>query len=185
MWLGRYADVIVHRLLAAALKISPVPQCAKDRKSLIITSQRLNEKHVAAQRAGRASIELHTITFFQNKYGRNEASSPFDAISIAALSQVSSIGLFSRRQVVTDGRVVRISKSGIVVFVPKYGVEGPIHLADLGSLEISDDGLTVDVVSGDGSGSPGRKFSVFDSIKVRQVYWCIFFRIFYISIPIY
>jgi exosome complex exonuclease DIS3/RRP44 len=58
----------------------------------------LNERHHNAQMAGRASVELHTLIFFH------------------------------KRTVVADARVVKVRANGLIVFVPKYGIEGPVFL---------------------------------------------------------
>lgn len=93
----RYADVIVHRLLAAALGISSLPYSLQESKSLTSIADNLNYRHRNAQMAGRASVELHTLIFFKNR--------PTD----------------------TEGRIVKVQSNGLVVFVPKYGIEGPVY----------------------------------------------------------
>ncbi|CAN4083605.1 unnamed protein product [Withania somnifera] len=94
----RYADVIVHRLLAAALGIYKLPGVFQDRPKLTSISDNLNYRHRNAQMASRASVELHTLIFFRNR--------PTD----------------------TEGRIVKIRSNGFIVFVPKYGIEGPVYL---------------------------------------------------------
>jgi exosome complex exonuclease DIS3/RRP44 len=85
----RYADVIVHRLLAAALGLSNLPSQFRDRSTLTSISDNLNYRHRNAQMAGRASVELHTLIFFKNR--------PTDA----------------------EARIVKIQSNGFIVFVPK------------------------------------------------------------------
>ncbi|XP_054809171.1 exosome complex exonuclease RRP44 homolog A [Prosopis cineraria] len=94
----RYADVIVHRLLAASLGISKLPSIFQDRLQLTSISDNLNYRHRNAQMAGRASVELHTLIYFRNR--------PTD----------------------TEARIVKIRSNGFIVFVPKYGIEGPVYL---------------------------------------------------------
>nr|XP_029151972.1 exosome complex exonuclease RRP44 homolog A isoform X2 [Arachis hypogaea] len=98
----RYADVIVHRLLAASLGISKLPPVFQDRLQLTSISDNLNYRHRNAQMAGRASVELHTLIYFRNR--------PTD----------------------TEARVVKMRSNGFFVFVPKYGIEGPIYLTQKG-----------------------------------------------------
>ena len=64
-YVRRYADVMVHRLLAAALGIQALPSAAHDRDTLRATCANLNVRHRGAQMAGRASVELHTLIFFR------------------------------------------------------------------------------------------------------------------------
>ncbi|XP_057422449.1 exosome complex exonuclease RRP44 homolog A isoform X2 [Lotus japonicus] len=94
----RYADVIVHRLLAASLGISKLPSVFQDRLQLTSIADNLNYRHRNAQMAGRASIELHTLIYFRKR--------PTD----------------------TEARIVKIRSNGFFVFVPKYGIEGPVYL---------------------------------------------------------
>ncbi|KAK4261621.1 hypothetical protein QN277_004589 [Acacia crassicarpa] len=94
----RYADVVVHRLLAASLGISKLPSVFQDRLQLTSISDNLNYRHRNAQMAGRASVELHTLIYFRNR--------PTD----------------------TEARIVKIRSNGFIVFVPKYGIEGPVYL---------------------------------------------------------
>ncbi|KAF9618769.1 hypothetical protein IFM89_002464 [Coptis chinensis] len=98
----RYADVIVHRLLAAALGIYKLPPIFQDRPQLTSISDNLNYRHRNAQMASRASVELHTLIYFRKR--------PTD----------------------TEARIVKIRTNGFIVFVPKYGIEGPVYLTPRG-----------------------------------------------------
>ncbi|KAF5828225.1 hypothetical protein DUNSADRAFT_18006 [Dunaliella salina] len=94
----RYADVMVHRLLAAVLQLESLPETARDREGLRAGADNLNKRHRNAQLAGRASVELHTLIFFKD------------------------------RTVHADARVTKVKANGLIVFVPKYGIEGPVYL---------------------------------------------------------
>ncbi|KAM1156003.1 hypothetical protein ACFX11_027109 [Malus domestica] len=98
----RYADVIVHRLLAASLGIYKLPTVFQDGPRLTSIADNLNYRHRNAQMASRASVELHTLIFFKKR--------PTD----------------------TEARIVRIRSNGFFVFVPKYGIEGPVYLTPRG-----------------------------------------------------
>jgi len=91
----RYADVLVHRLLAAALGISPLPPSLQAKPKIAEQCEKINIKHRMAQWASRASNDLHTFMFFNKK------------------------GAMSAQAVVT-----RIRRSGMQVTVQRYGVEG-------------------------------------------------------------
>ncbi|XP_052196214.1 exosome complex exonuclease RRP44 homolog A [Diospyros lotus] len=98
----RYADVVVHRLLAASLGIYKLPGIFQDRPQLTSVSDNLNYRHRNAQMASRASVELHTLIYFKKR--------PTD----------------------TEARIVKIRSNGFIVFVPKYGIEGPVYLTSRG-----------------------------------------------------
>jgi exosome complex exonuclease DIS3/RRP44 len=63
----RYADVVVHRLLAAALGLAPLPESLRDKAAMRGCSDNLNVRHRNAQLAGRSSVELHTLIFFKSR----------------------------------------------------------------------------------------------------------------------
>ncbi|KAL7231184.1 hypothetical protein ACSBR2_009452 [Camellia fascicularis] len=98
----RYADVVVHRLLAASLGIYKLPAIFQDRPQLTSIADNLNYRHRNAQMASRASVEVHTLIYFRKR--------PTD----------------------TEARIVKIRSNGFIVFVPKYGIEGPVYLTARG-----------------------------------------------------
>ena len=61
----RYADVVVHRLLAAAIGVTATPHYA-DRGKQQDLSVHLNRRHKAAQYAQRASVSLYTLLYFKD-----------------------------------------------------------------------------------------------------------------------
>lgn len=140
----RYSDVTVHRLLAASIGIKPLPDSARDKVGMRAVVGNLNERHHNAQMAGRASVELHTLIFFH------------------------------KRTVVADARVVKVRANGLIVFVPKYGIEGPVFLISkdekgkkAANAAAEEDNFVVNeeaqsVTSKDGK----QKFVVFDKLAV-------------------
>jgi exosome complex exonuclease DIS3/RRP44 len=93
----RYADVVVHRLLNAALGLEPLDGSFENADALRETADNVNVRHRNSQGAGRASVELHTHIFFKKK--------PVERC---------------------EARVVRVKANGVVVFVPKFGIEAPL-----------------------------------------------------------
>ncbi len=94
----RYADVVVHRVLMAVLGLQPLPDGLRDREFMHQVVDNLNVRHKNAQLAGRASVDLHTLIFFKDK------------------------------QITADARVTRVKRNAVIVFVPKFGLEGSIML---------------------------------------------------------
>ncbi|KRY83969.1 Exosome complex exonuclease RRP44 [Trichinella pseudospiralis] len=89
----RYADLVVHRLLSAALDPSRIVPSMLDRRRLELLCQNLNYRHRMAQYAGRASVSLNTHLFFKNR-----------------LEQLEAYVLFVRR-------------NALQLLIPKYGLE--------------------------------------------------------------
>lgn len=96
----RYADVVVHRVLMAVLGLQSLPNNLRDKEFMHQVVDNLNIRHKNAQYAGRASVDLHTLIFFKDK------------------------------EIFADARVTRVKSNGLIVFVPKYGIEGSIMLEE-------------------------------------------------------
>lgn len=126
----------MHRLLAASLGISKLPSVFQDRLQLTSIADNLNYRHRNAQYAGRASVELHTLIYFRKR--------PTD----------------------TEGRIVKIRSNGFFVFVPKYGIEGPVYLtkAEKGSGEWYVDDQQQKIKKMDGSLS----YSVLQTVQIHM-----------------
>lgn len=97
MTVHRYADVVVHRLLAASLGLISLPESLHDRARMTEVVDNMNERHHNAQMAGRSSAQLHTVVFFRDT------------------------------TIVADARVIRPKANGLIVFVPKFGIEGAVY----------------------------------------------------------
>lgn len=92
----RYADVVVHRLLAAAIGVDPLPAAYTDSSLMKALADNMNKRHLMSALAGRASASLHTNLFFKG------------------------------RVVVESGVVMRIRANGVVVLIPRFGLESVI-----------------------------------------------------------
>jgi len=63
----RYADIVVHRQLANAIKIASIPESMQDRTRFKEICDNINKRHWNAQYVSRASNELFTLFFFEAK----------------------------------------------------------------------------------------------------------------------
>lgn len=112
----RYADLLVHRQLASAIGYEGEDGRAalegiSTRGKLEDICRNINYRHRNAQFAGRASIEYYVG---QALKARGE--------KMAAGKEDTGID--------EEGYVMRVFENGVVVFVPRFGIEGVVRLED-------------------------------------------------------
>ena len=112
----RYADLVVHRQLASSIGYEGEDGHAglegvMTRRKLEDICRNINYRHRNAQFAGRASIEYYVG---QALKARGETMS-VDGID---------------KGVDEEGYVMRVFENGVVVFVPRFGIEGVVRLED-------------------------------------------------------
>lgn len=90
----RYADVLVHRLLAASLDIDSLPTSISSKQKLSQTCERMNMRHRNARFASRASSDYFSYLFFKEK------------------------------KCIEEGIISSIQTNGVNILVPSYGFEG-------------------------------------------------------------
>lgn len=95
----RFADIIVHRLLASCIGADSTYADLLDKTKNSLLCNNLNYRNRMAQYAGRASVALNTHLFFRN---RTEE---------------------------VEGYVLFVRKNALQILVPKYGLEGTIYLS--------------------------------------------------------
>ncbi len=143
----RYPDILVHRLLAAAIGIVSLPAVNADRGRIQDVCSHMNRRHRAAQHAQRASVSIHTLLFFKNK----------PAIEAAY--------------------ILSVAKDNIVLLVPRFGVEDMVHVDSItqnlvvGSVDIRHDVKTHTLFLAGKKKRDNSDFKlsvqVFQSVKVR------------------
>eukprot|EP00736_Rhodelphis_marinus_P013737 Rmarinus@m.21213 len=126
----RYADVLVHRLLAAACHITPLDQRLHDQMRIRRVTDVINRRNRLARMASRASVELHTLVYFKN------------------------------RTVEEDGRVLKLRNNGVIVFVPRYGIEASVYLCEKGEKGVYDPKAQTLAIK-------GMNLKVFQQVRVR------------------
>ncbi|XP_046384891.1 exosome complex exonuclease RRP44 [Ischnura elegans] len=94
----RYADVIVHRLLAASIGADVAHPDILDKRKSHNLCHNLNYRNRMAQYAGRASVALHTHLFFRERVQDEE------------------------------GHILFVRRNALQVLIPKYGLEGTLYL---------------------------------------------------------
>ncbi|KAI5289628.1 exosome catalytic subunit dis3 [Ascosphaera aggregata] len=114
----RYADLVVHRQLTAAIGYegpgaSPA-EGLSTRSRLEDVCKNINIRHRNAQFAGRASIEYYVG----------------QALKARGEQEATKTGRDEDTGVVEEGYVMRVFDNGVVVFVPRFGIEGVVRLED-------------------------------------------------------
>ncbi|XP_028297903.1 DIS3-like exonuclease 1 [Gouania willdenowi] len=103
----RYADIVVHRLLIAAVEAEKGEELAKaphTNKELEEMAHHINTKNQAAQRAQTLSTVLFQCLYFKDKDPDKDP------------------------RCVADGIIYAIRDNGVLVFVPEYGLKAPVYL---------------------------------------------------------
>ncbi|KAL0275597.1 UNVERIFIED_CONTAM: hypothetical protein PYX00_003405 [Menopon gallinae] len=95
----RYADIIVHRLLAVAIGADSTYPDLLDKRKTHELCHNLNYRNRMAQYAGRASVALHTHLFFRGRVQDEE------------------------------GYVLYVRKNALQILIPKYGLEGTLYVS--------------------------------------------------------
>jgi exosome complex exonuclease DIS3/RRP44 len=101
----RYADLVAHRQLAAAIDYEAIAPSVRSKGKLEAVCKNINVRHRNAQFAGRASIEYYVGQALKG------------------------------RIVEEEGFVMKVFSNGFVIFVPRFGIESLIRLRDLAETE--------------------------------------------------
>ncbi|KAI4469625.1 ribonuclease [Holotrichia oblita] len=94
----RYADILVHRLLAVSCGADATYPDLMEKKKTADLCQNMNYRHRMAQYAGRASVALNTHLFFRGKIQDEK------------------------------GYILYVRKNALQVLIPKYGLESTLYL---------------------------------------------------------
>lgn len=97
----RYADVLVHRLLAAAIGLTPLPEQLQSKPEIAEQCEVINMRHRMAQWAGRASSDLHTFMYFTANGAKT-----------------------------VECIITRVRRTGMQVCVPRFGIEGVVLMPE-------------------------------------------------------
>ena len=112
----RYADLVVHRQLAAALSEEQQQAATSSVSSLEAVCGNLNRRHRNAQFAGRASIEYYVGQALKSRRANL-------GIGMGANGKAQDERF--------EGFVIRVFSNGVVVYVPRFGIESAIRVEDI------------------------------------------------------
>lgn len=134
----RYCDVVAHRQLAGAIGYESLDLMHRDKNKMDMICRNINKKHRNAQFAGRASIEYYVGQVMRNN------------------------------ETVETGYAIKVLNNGIVVLVPRFGVEGLIRIEnltnDVNSSEFDEVNFKLSFTSKAGK---KREVFVFDKVEVQ------------------
>jgi exosome complex exonuclease DIS3/RRP44 len=147
----RYADIVVHRLLASSLGLEPLSAAVQDRARVHDMAEVINHRHRMAQLVGRASSELFTLLYFQG------------------------------RDVQEDAMVVAVKANGLRLMVPRYGIEAGITLWSEPSFDEEKAGAVAEATAPSRATNPwkldetgmvlrgpgGVAYKIFEQVRVR------------------
>ncbi|CAI5757195.1 unnamed protein product [Candida verbasci] len=132
----RYCDVVAHRQLAGAIGYENLDLSHRDKNKMEMIVKNINKRHRNAQFAGRSSIEYYVGQVMKNSESEQE------------------------------GYIIKCFNNGIVVLVPKFGVEGLIKIETMGDVNSGEyDENKYELTYNDLNGNK-RTVAVFDKVKV-------------------
>jgi exosome complex exonuclease DIS3/RRP44 len=110
----RYADLIVHRLLGAAINLHALPNY--DKNKIRSVCHVINQKHTQAQFASRASVELYTHLYFKD---RKEASDGYiTRLRTNAITVICPKFGLEGNVFLPEGMTLQLDKDGCRLFSP-------------------------------------------------------------------
>jgi len=133
----RYADVLAHRQLAAAIGYNTLHASLHSKTHVERVMTVINRRHRMAQMAGRASVEFYV------------------GLALKARGEHAQVG--GGESVTEDAFVIRTFRNGLNVFVSKLGIEGLIRFKR--DIEFDPENYTIAV--------NGTQVAVFDKVTVR------------------
>ncbi|XP_046930873.1 DIS3-like exonuclease 1 isoform X2 [Lynx rufus] len=112
----RYSDIVVHRLLMAAIakdKKMEIKDNLFSNKDLEELCRHINNRNRAAQHSQKQSTELFQCMYFKDKDPENE------------------------ERCISDGVIYSIRTNGVLLFIPRFGIKGAAYLKNKDGLVIS------------------------------------------------
>ncbi|KAI0282541.1 hypothetical protein BGY98DRAFT_954568 [Russula aff. rugulosa BPL654] len=139
----RYADVLVHRQLAAAISYNPLHASLHSKTHVERTLDVVNRRHRMAQMAGRASVEFY--------------------VGLALKARAEKAEKSGQSRVTEEAFVIRTFRNGLNVFVSKLGIEGLVTFKR--ETRFDADNYTFTIGSA-GQGGEDVEVAVFDKVTV-------------------
>ncbi|KAF9219211.1 RNB-domain-containing protein [Gyrodon lividus] len=145
----RYADILVHRQLAASISHTPLHASLHSKTHVERIMGVINRRNRMAQMAGRASVEFYVGLALKGK-------------TEALAKERGKKGIKAEASVIEEAFVIRTFRNGVGVFVFQLGLEGLVTFKHDVQFDADNYSLTVPSAS-----SGNVTISVFDKVKVR------------------
>ncbi|KAJ2549805.1 hypothetical protein EV175_004308, partial [Coemansia sp. RSA 1933] len=113
----RYADIVVHRQLLAALSAADATAAS----DVALQKQQLLLPVESRQWVGDVAARLNERNR-QSKLAQRESTELFQSRFVAQQTQNGE------KRLVADGVVAEVRTNGLIVYVPRFGLRGPVHL---------------------------------------------------------
>ncbi|KAH8977266.1 RNB-domain-containing protein [Lactarius hatsudake] len=139
----RYADVLVHRQLAAAISYNPLHASLHSKTHVERVLDVVNRRHRMAQMAGRASVEFY--------------------VGLALKARAERSASLGAGKVTEEAFVIRTFRNGLNVFVSKLGIEGLVTFKRETRFDADNYTFTIPC---SGSGGKDVEIAVFDKVVV-------------------
>lgn len=156
----RYADVLAHRQLSAAINYTPLHPSLQSKSHVDKTLNVVNKRHRLAQMAGRASVEFYVGLALKS---RNKGRSVEDAFVIRTFR--NGLAVFVSRYVPLSNHFRDLSRHhSMLTMDNSLGLEGLITFKK-DSHNFDPENYSISIPKPDGSGEV--TVSVFDKIRVE------------------
>lgn len=154
----RYADVLAHRQLAAAINYEPLHPSLHSKDYVDEMLKLVNKRHRSAQQAGRASVEFYVgLSIAQ----RNSMLAPTDDWSRESKKdKVQGEGGMQ-----ASAYVIRVFRNGLAVFVNQFGLEGLITFNQ--EVEFDQDNHQINIPTSISGLSKDLELGIFDQCTVQ------------------
>ncbi|SPC62819.1 probable DIS3 3`-5` exoribonuclease required for 3` end formation of 5.8S rRNA [Ustilago sp. UG-2017b] len=154
----RYADVLAHRQLAAAINYEPLHPSLHSKDYVDEMLKLVNKRHRSAQQAGRASVEFYVgLSIAQ----RNSMLAPTDDWSRKSKKdKVQGEGGMQ-----ASAYVIRVFRNGLAVFVNQFGLEGLITFNQ--EVEFDQDNHQINIPTSVSGLSKDLELGIFDQCTVQ------------------
>ncbi|KAI0791122.1 RNB-domain-containing protein [Abortiporus biennis] len=136
----RYADVLAHRQLSAAISYAPLHPSLHSKSHITQVLQVVNQRHTSAQMASRGSVDFYVTLALK--------------------------GRAQRGKVIEDAYVIRTYQNGLAVFVHKLGITGIVTF-DKGKTEFDAENYCIKFPPSVTGGKGEVVIAVFSKVSVH------------------